>query len=56
MPKAVVRCDLIIPVNLNNYVTVKALLDVLQSTSLRKEIDALAGYDSSVTGNTIAEL
>lgn len=56
VPMAAARCDLVIPADLNNHTTVKVLLDVLQSAALRKEIDAIAGYESSVTGKTIAEL
>lgn len=56
VPIAAARCDLVIPADLNNHATVKVLLDVLQSAALRREIDAIAGYESSVTGNTIAEL
>jgi hypothetical protein len=33
---------------------VAALMDVLQSVRLRKEIEALPGYNSSVTGTEIA--
>jgi molybdate-binding protein/DNA-binding XRE family transcriptional regulator len=56
VPIAAARCDLVIPRDLDTHPTIKILMDVLQSGTLRKEIDALPGYDGSVTGKTIAEL
>lgn len=56
VPIAAARCDLVIPSDLGDHPTVKVLQDVLQSASLRKELDALPGYDGSVTGDIIAEL
>lgn len=56
VPIAAARCDLVIPGDLIGHPTIKILLDVLQSTALRKEIDTLPGYDGSVTGKIIAEL
>jgi len=56
VPLAAARCDLVIPEDLFNHPTIPTLLDALQSQSLRKEIDTLPGYDSSVTGQLIAEL
>lgn len=56
VPITAARCDLVIPRDLAVHPTVKILLDVLQSAPLRREIDALPGYESSVTGNSIAEL
>jgi putative molybdopterin biosynthesis protein len=55
VPIASVRCDLVIPGDLESHPTIKILLDVLQSGALRREIDALPGYDGSVTGKVIAE-
>ena len=56
VPIAAARCDLVIPDDLvGSHPTIKILLDVLQSSALRKEIDALPGYDGSVTGKMIAE-
>jgi len=56
VPIAAVRCDLVIPGDLIGHPTVKILLDVLQSAALRREIDAIPGYEASVTGKIIAEL
>lgn len=56
VPMAAARCDLVIPADLKNHPTVKILLDTLQSAALRKEINAIAGYEASVTGKIIAEL
>jgi putative molybdopterin biosynthesis protein len=53
---AAARCDLVIPGDLGTHPTIKVLLDVLQSGALRREIDSLPGYDSSVTGKIIADL
>ncbi len=56
VPIATARCDLVIPADLHQHPTIKVLLDVLQSAALKREIDAIAGYDASVTGKTIAAL
>ena len=56
VPIAAARCDLVVPIDMTDHPTVKVLLDVLQSARLRREIDAVAGYESTSTGNTIAEL
>jgi molybdopterin molybdotransferase/putative molybdopterin biosynthesis protein len=56
VPIAAARCDLVIPDDLNGHPSIRILLDALQSSALRKEIDALPGYDGSVTGKVIAEL
>jgi molybdate-binding protein/DNA-binding XRE family transcriptional regulator len=54
VPLAAARCDLVIPEDLTDHPTVGVLLDVLQSARLKKEIDTLAGYESTATGDTIA--
>ncbi|MEJ2038220.1 MAG: substrate-binding domain-containing protein [Desulfosarcinaceae bacterium] len=56
VPITAARCDLVIPDDLSSHPTIKILLDVLQSAALRREIDALPGYDGSVTGKLIAGL
>jgi putative molybdopterin biosynthesis protein len=56
VPITAARCDLVVPNDLLGHPTVKVLMDVLQSSALRREIDAIPGYESSVTGNIIAEL
>lgn len=54
VPITVARCDLVVPDDMQDHPTVSVLLDVLQSARLRKEIDAIAGYASTATGDTIA--
>lgn len=54
VPIAVVRCDLVIPVDLAGHPTIKIIQDVLQSAALRRELDHLPGYEGSVTGQVIA--
>lgn len=56
VPITTARCDLVVPADMRQHATIKILLDVLQSASLRQEIDAIPGYEGSVTGKTIAEL
>ena len=56
VPITAARCDLVVPNDLLVHPTIKIMMDVLQSTALKKEIDAIPGYESSVTGNVIAEL
>ncbi len=56
VPITAARCDLVIPNDITNHPTVKILLDVLQSGPLRREIGTIPGYESSVTGNIIADL
>lgn len=56
VPITAARCDLVVPNDLLGHPTIKVLMDVLQSSALRREIDAIPGYESSVTGNMIAEL
>jgi molybdate-binding protein len=53
VPLAVTRCDLVIPSDLRDHAGVAALLDVLQSASLRKELAGLPGYDPADTGKII---
>jgi molybdate-binding protein len=56
VPITAVRCDLVVPNDMTDHPTIRVLLDVLQSAPLRRKIDAIAGYESTATGNTIAEL
>ncbi len=56
VPITAARCDLVVPGDMSSHPTIRILLDVLQSAALRKEIDALPGYEGSVTGKIIAEL
>jgi molybdate-binding protein len=53
VPLAVTRYDLVIPSDLRDHAGVTALLDVLQSSRLKKELAALPGYDPSDTGKVI---
>jgi molybdate-binding protein/DNA-binding XRE family transcriptional regulator len=50
------RCDLVIPEDLLDHPTIRILLDALHSHRLHREIGSLPGYDSSVTGQLIAEV
>lgn len=54
VPVTAVRCDLVIPDDMQAHPTVKMLLDALQSAAMRREIGAIPGYESAVTGSTIA--
>ena len=56
VPIATARCDLVIPGDMRRHPTVKILQDVLQSSGLRKEIDAIGGYAATAMGKIIAEL
>ena len=56
VPMAAARCDLVVPDDLKDHPTIRVLLDVLASGDLRKEISAIPGYESHVTGATIARL
>ena len=50
----VTRCDLVIPADLRGHPGITALLDVLQSSDLGRELGSLPGYDSSDTGKLIS--
>jgi putative molybdopterin biosynthesis protein len=39
-----------------DHPTVRVLEDILQSSALQNEINAIPGYESSVTGKVIAAL
>jgi molybdate-binding protein len=56
VPIQVARCDLVVPRDLADAPPMRILLDTLQSGELRKELRALPGYESSRTGDVIAEL
>ena len=53
VPLAVTRCDLVIPADLRDHPGMAVLLDVLQSTGIRRELGSLPGYDFSDTGKII---
>ena len=55
VPITAARCDLVIPNDITGHPTVKILLDVLQSAALRREIDAIPGYEAGITGRLIGE-
>jgi molybdate-binding protein/DNA-binding XRE family transcriptional regulator len=55
VPITAVRCDLLVPGDLQDHPGVKIMLDALQSAAIRSELAAIAGYESAVTGATIAE-
>ncbi len=50
---AATRCDLVIPSDLRAHPGIMALLDVLQSSGIRKELALLPGYDAADTGKII---
>lgn len=56
VPMEAVRCDLVIPSDFLDLPGVKVILDVLQTRSLRDELSALPGYESSCTGKLIGEV
>jgi len=56
VPLEAVRCDLVIPHDLQDHPAIKVLLDVLQTRSWRQELASLPGYNSSSTGMIIEEL
>lgn len=56
VPMAVVRSDLVIPSDLLDHPTVRQVLDVLQTSALKRELSALPGYDPSPLGHIIAEV
>ena len=56
VPLTSVRCDLVIPDEMMNHPTVEVLTDILQSSMLQNEINAIPGYESSATGKVIATL
>ena len=53
VPLATTRCDLVIPKDLRDLPGIAVLLDVLQSSRLRKELNSLPGYDASEVGKMI---
>jgi molybdate-binding protein len=53
VPLATTRCDLVIPKDLRDQPGIAVLLDILQSSGLRKELRSLPGYDASEAGRMI---
>lgn len=51
-----VRCDLVIPSDMMELDTVKVMLDVLQSRAFRKELKAVTGHETAITGKVIAKV
>jgi molybdate-binding protein len=51
-----VRCDLIVPCDLMDHPAVSAILDLLQTGPLRRDLASLPGYDSGSTGRLIGTL
>jgi len=54
VPLAATRCDLVIPKDLRDQPGIMVLLDILQSSGLRKELRSLPGYDASEVGNVVS--
>lgn len=50
------RYDLVIPAAFLDHRPVRAVLETLAERGYRREIETLGGYDSAITGTTIAEL
>jgi molybdate-binding protein len=48
-----VRCDLVIPNDLMDHLSIKVLLDVMHSKAFREELNNLPGYDTSDMGKVI---
>ncbi len=55
VPLQMVRCDLVIPQDLQDHPAMKVLLDVLQTKAWRYELAALPGYDAANTGMVMGE-
>jgi len=53
VPLAVTRYNLVIPSDLRDHPGITVLLDVLQSSGIRKELGSIPGYDPSDTGKII---
>lgn len=51
-----VRCDLIVPRDLQNLPGLACLLDTLQTKKVREDLRSLPGYEVGDTGSIIAEL
>ncbi len=51
----IVRCDLVIPLDLMEHWAIRLILELLQTRGLREELAALPGYDSSCMGTVIGE-
>jgi putative molybdopterin biosynthesis protein len=56
VPLAAADFDLVIPRDLLEHPPVAAMLDVLSSDALRRDLRGLAGYDSSRTGSVVLDL
>lgn len=55
VPLEAVRCDLVVPQDLLDHAVIKILLDTLQTRLFQEELSAIPGYESSRTGDVIAE-
>jgi molybdate-binding protein len=53
LPLLAERYELVIPEQRLDLPSVQALLDVLQRRSLRRELEALGGYDTAATGSEV---
>lgn len=56
VPLRQVRFDLVVPQEALAQPMVSALLEVLQSKALRAELRTLPGYDTALTGSTVARI
>lgn len=56
VPLESVRCDMVIPSDFLEHPAVRTMLDELQTKRLREDLASLPGYESSCTGEIIAEI
>ena len=56
IPLETVRCDLVVPKDLQALPEAAALLDTLQTRKLREDLASLPGYEARETGRIVAEL
>ena len=53
IPLAVERYDLVIPVHYFDQPGVQVVLEALGRSSIRRELEALGGYDTAETGRVV---
>lgn len=56
IPLETVRCDLVVPKDLQALPEAAALLDTLQTRKLREDLASLPGYEARETGRIVAEI
>jgi molybdate-binding protein len=53
VPLEIERYDLVVPKEISEHPSVKRLLDALSTRAVRRELDALGGYDTTHTGELV---